>query len=77
MLSPNARTRKCKRLFKIHSHFMREKIAKMRSKTLQKYTRKKLKECLKDPRLNKISVKKQKADLERFNKALYERFPNA
>jgi hypothetical protein len=76
MLSPNARTRKCNRIFKFHSHFMREKIAKMTDKQLKKYTLKKRKECLKNPRLNKISVKKLKADLDRFDKALYERFPN-
>ncbi len=55
---------------------MREKIAKMTDKQLKKYTLKKRKECLKNPRLNKISVKKLKADLDRFDKALYERFPN-
>ena len=76
MLSPNARTRKCNRIFKIHSHFMREKIARMTNTQLRKYTLKKRNECLKDPRLNKMSVKKLKANLNRFNKALYERFPD-
>jgi len=76
MLSANARTRKCNRIVKLRIHFRREKTAKMTNRQLKKYTLKKHNECLKDPRLNKMSVKKLKTNLNRFNKALYERFPD-
>jgi hypothetical protein len=48
----------------------------MTNRQLKKYTLKKHNECLKDPRLNKMSVKKLKTNLNRFNKALYEIFPD-
>jgi hypothetical protein len=76
MLSHNARTRKCDKNFEIHRHFIREKIAKMTNRQLKNYTRKKKNECLKNPRLNTLSVKKLKADTDRFNKAIHKLFPN-
>ena len=76
MLSANARTRKCDKIFEIHRQFRREKIAKMTNRQLKNYTRKKKNECLKNPRLNTLSVKKLKANTEKFNIALSKRFPD-
>jgi hypothetical protein len=76
MLSRNARSHKCDKIFVIHRHFRREKIAKMTNRQLKNYTRKKKNECLKNPRLNTLSVKKLKADTDRFNKAIHKLFPN-
>ena len=48
----------------------------MTNRQLKNYTRKKKNECLKNPRLNTLSVKKLKANTEKFNIALSKRFPD-
>ena len=76
MLTRKGRIRKCDKIFEIHRHFRREKIAKMTNRKLKNYTRKKKNECLKNPKLNTLSVKKIKADTERFDKAIHKLFPD-
>jgi hypothetical protein len=56
--------------------FRQDKLAKMTNRQLKNYTRKRKNACLKNPRVNTLSVKKYIAQLDLMYKALAKMSPD-
>ena len=74
--SKTNKTQKCEKVVEIKKWFRREKLETMTNRQKKGFAKKTMKNCMKNPAMNKMNINEYEKLHKSFNKKLYERFPN-